>query len=85
MYTIRIEKQASKRIASIETVAKRRVVRKIRAFASDPRLDGCRKLSGSGDVYRIRVGDYRIVYLVLDAVNVVAVTKVGHRKDIYRR
>ena len=49
-----------------------------------PRPAGCRKLSGTDDAYRIRVGDYRIVYQILDRVLIVYVVRVAHRKDVYR-
>lgn len=58
---------------------------KIRSLALVPRPDGCEKLSGTGDVYRIRDGDYRILYAVLDDSRRVEIARVGNRKDIYRR
>jgi mRNA interferase RelE/StbE len=51
-------------------------------LANDPRPAGCKKLKGR-DGYRIRVGDYRIIYQIIDHVLVVEVVALGHRKDIY--
>ena len=52
------------------------------ALAGDPRPNGCRKLSGSEE-YRIRVGDYRVLYEIEDAVLRILVVRVGHRRDVY--
>lgn len=56
---------------------------RIAALADDPRPHGCEKLSAL-ERYRIRVGDYRIVYAVEDAELVVWVVRIGHRRDVYR-
>ena len=61
-----------------------RIVGKIHALASDPRPQGSEKLAGYDDRYRIRQGNYRLVYLIDDQAGVVTIYKVGHRKDIYR-
>lgn len=60
------------------------IVERIGRLANDPRPRGCEKLAG-GERYRVRQGDYRIVYSVEDALLVVWVVKVGHRRDVYRR
>jgi mRNA interferase RelE/StbE len=56
----------------------------IDALAADPRPRGAIKMVGFGDRYRLRVGDYRVVYDVLDDVLLVVVIRAGHRRDIYR-
>ena len=61
----------------------RRVARKIADLAKAPRPTGCRKLSG-GNEYRLRQGDYRIVYAVDDQRQLVEVVKIGHRREVYR-
>ncbi len=61
----------------------RRIAPRIDSLAQDPRPAGCEKLTGV-DGYRIRVGDYRIVYLIDDATEIVTVAKVGHRREVYR-
>ncbi|MGB3563875.1 MAG: type II toxin-antitoxin system RelE/ParE family toxin [Thermoanaerobaculia bacterium] len=60
-----------------------RIVRRIEGLADNPRPPGCQKLSGQ-DRYRVRQGEYRIVYSVEDEELIVYVVKVGHRKDVYR-
>lgn len=60
------------------------IVVKIQALASDPRPRGSEKLAGYADRYRIRQGNYRIVYLIDDEASLVTVYKIGHRRDVYR-
>ena len=54
------------------------------ALGHNPRPLGCKKLTGPGDLYRIRVGEWRVVYTVEDSRLVVLVVRVGHRGDVYR-
>ena len=61
-----------------------RLIAAMRGLASQPRPPGCEKLVGPDNLYRIRVGDYRIVYQVRDEVLLVLVVKIGHRREIYR-
>jgi mRNA interferase RelE/StbE len=61
-----------------------RVAEAIGAFAADPRLWGCKKLAGDTRYYRIRVGDYRVLYEVRDRDVLVLVIKIGHRREVYR-
>ena len=83
-YRIEIKRSAAKEIRAISQKKDRqRVVDRIAALADDPRPAGCTKLSGQ-DAYRVRQGEYRIVYTVADDVLVVEVVKVGHRRDVYR-
>ena len=84
-YRIEVNKSADKEIAALPKREQRRVVSAIEALAGDPRPEGIRKLTGTEDAYRLRVGDYRIVYQIADNVLTVFVVRVGHRKDVYRR
>ena len=84
-YQIKIKRSATKEIAGLAKRDQRRVVAAIEALASDPRPAGVRKLTDSDDSYRLRVGDYRVVYKIADNVLVVFVIRVGHRKEVYRR
>jgi len=61
----------------------RRIVEVIRSLGDNPRAPGAKKLSGQ-ECYRVRQGDYRVVYSIQDAERSVWVVKVGHRKDVYR-
>jgi mRNA interferase RelE/StbE len=61
-----------------------RVAEKISALGTDPRPQGVKKLAHTERTYRVRVGDYRIVYEIADAERVVSISKIGHRRDVYR-
>jgi mRNA interferase RelE/StbE len=83
-YRIEVKRSAAKEIRAITRKQDReRVVERIAALAEDPRPPGCTKLSGR-EAYRVRQGEYRIVYTVEDDALVVEVVKVGHRRDVYR-
>jgi mRNA interferase RelE/StbE len=60
-----------------------RVVRKIESLADEPRPAGCKKLKGYKDQWRVRVGDWRIVYIVDDAARLISVTRIAHRREVY--
>ncbi len=63
----------------------RKIEKLIDGLAENPRPPGVKKLKGlDEDVYRVRTGDYRVIYVIEDKVRIVEVRKVGHRKDIYR-
>ncbi len=75
---------AAREIEALPLADRRRVVDRIGLLADEPRPPGCEKLVG-GERYRLRQGDYRIVYSIEDSMLVVWVVKVGHRRDVYRR
>jgi mRNA interferase RelE/StbE len=83
-YEILIRRSAEKEIRDLPIGARARVVDRIRALADEPRPTGCEKLSGR-DAYRIRVGEYRVIYTVEDRILVVEVVRVAHRKEAYRK
>ena len=62
-----------------------KILSEIALLSEDPRPAGAVKLKGSDNLYRVRVGDYRIIYAVEDAFLVVLVVEIGHRKEIYRK
>ena len=62
----------------------RRVIKAVEALADAPRPSGCKKLQGSEDTYRIRVGDYRVIYSVDDSILIVAIERIRHRREVYR-
>jgi mRNA interferase RelE/StbE len=83
-FKVFIKPSAVKELEAIDGKPDRgRVARRIRDLANDPRPAGCEKLSGH-DKYRVRQGDYRIVYEVDGERSVVTVVKIGHRRDVYR-
>ena len=56
---------------------------RIEDLFADPRPSGCKKLRGYKDLWRIRVGDYRVVYIIGDPGKIVSVTRIAHRRDVY--
>ena len=84
-YRLLIKASAAKEIEAVGTKADRqRVVQRIRALAADPRALSSEKLAGYADRYRVRQGQYRIIYLIDDGRHEVTIFKVGHRRDVYR-
>jgi len=82
-YDLRIKPSAIKELEVLQTNHRRRIVNKIQDLASEPRPPGCEKLSGQ-DRYRIRQGDFRILFEIQDSERTVVVVKIGHRRDVYR-
>jgi mRNA interferase RelE/StbE len=82
-YRIFFRESVHKDLGAIPKADLARVLDRISALADYPRPDGCEKLTGQ-DRYRVRQGDYRIVYSVQDERLEVWVVKVGHRRDVYR-
>lgn len=83
-YDIEITRTAEKQLAKLPREDQRRVVRAVLALREDPRPRGSRKLSGYDDVFRLRVGHYRVIYSVSDETLIVLVLKIGRRGDVYR-
>jgi len=82
-YTVLILRRAQKELAGLPTEAYEHAKQAIRGLGEDPRPRGCRKLIGRPG-YRVRVGDYRLIYEIDDAQTTVTVLHVGHRRDVYR-
>ena len=82
-YRLLIKPSAGKEIEALPKQDRRRIVAKITSLSDDPRPPGCEKLSGH-DQYRMRQGNYRILYEIHDLDLVVLIVKVGHRCDVYR-
>ena len=83
-YNLRIKPSAVREIEAIPLKrVRQRIVQRIRSLADDPRPAGCEKLSGK-ERYRVRQGQYRIVYSIDDRELVIYVVKAGHRSSLYR-
>jgi mRNA interferase RelE/StbE len=83
-YRIEISATAERQLRKLPRPDQLRIVRVIQTLSIDPRPPGCRKLSGHDDVFRVRVGRYRILYAVEGRRLIIIVLKVGDRKDVYR-
>ena len=84
-YRIQLKASAAKEIEAVSSKSdRRRIIEKVGALAANPRPQGSEKLAGYDDRYRVRQGDYRIVYLIDDKALEVTIYKIGHRRDVYR-
>jgi mRNA interferase RelE/StbE len=84
MYRVFLERAAEKQLKQLSAKLHDRVVAAIQALGKNPRPTGCRKLTGTEDDWRIRVGDYRVVYEIDDARREIRVNRVRHRREVYR-
>jgi mRNA interferase RelE/StbE len=82
-YLVSVKSSVQKDLDALSDVLFARIDRKIMMLAVDPRPPGCKKLQGCKDLWRIRVGDYRVIYSIKDSSLTVDVTQVAHRKDVY--
>jgi mRNA interferase RelE/StbE len=82
-YKLQIKPSAVKELETLPPKERQRIVTKIRKLATDPRPSGSEKLSGH-QLYRVRQGNYRILYSVADADLCLVIIKIGHRRDVYR-
>jgi len=83
-YSIEISRTAERQLKKLPRKDQRRVVKAMLTLAEDPRPKGSRKLAGYDDVFRIRVGRYRILYSISGRKLVIIILKIGRRKDVYR-
>jgi mRNA interferase RelE/StbE len=83
-HRVQIKESALKALKRLPAPVRARAWEAISDLADDPRPQGCRKLAGEDDLWRIRIGDYRVVYQVLDAVLTVLVVRIAHRREVYR-
>lgn len=82
-YKIEFKPKAEKELRKLPAAVIGKISAEIDQLAENPYPPGCKKLIGSEHAYRIRVGDYRVVYTVLNNRLIVQIIKIGHRKDVY--
>jgi len=83
-YRIEIKRSARKEMQTLPRRDQHRIAATIEALAEEPRPAGVRKIIGADDLYRLRIGDYRVVYQVCDCKLIVLIVRIAHRKDVYR-
>ena len=83
-YIVEVAPAAGRQIRKLDRETQRRIVARLAELEDEPRPQDVKKLQGEEDLYRVRVGDYRIVYQIVDRRLLVLVLKVGHRREIYR-
>ncbi len=84
-FAVEYDPKALKELSKLNKPVARRIVKAIDALSADPRPSGTRPLVGFPNLWRIRVGEYRIVYTIKDADLVVLALRVAHRSSVYRR
>jgi mRNA interferase RelE/StbE len=84
-YSIEFTPRSRSQLAKLSKSVQVKLAQRIAALADDPRPPGSRKIKGYSDCYRIRCGDYRVVYATIDRDLVVLVVCAGHRKEVYER
>ncbi len=83
-YRVEFTTAAAKEIRKLDRAIRRRILAAIAELEKTPRPVGCKKLVGESDAWRIRAGDYRVLYEVIDNVLLVVVVRVGHRREVYK-
>jgi mRNA interferase RelE/StbE len=84
VYEVLLERSAERDLKALDPEAFHRIVPRIRALSQNPRPPGCHKIAGSRRDWRIRIGEYRVIYEVDDRNRLVKIMRVGHRREVYR-
>jgi len=83
VYEVKLARSAKKEVKVLDGVIRVRVIHAFRSLTNDPRPAGCRKLVGARNRWRIRIGDYRILYTIDDGAHLVEIVAVRHRSKAY--
>ena len=84
MYEVYLERTAERDLRQLSAKIFGRIIPEIRALAENPKPHGCRKITGSRNDWRIRIGDYRVIYEIDEKTSIVRVMRVRHRRQVYR-
>ena len=84
-YSVEVKPSARKELEALPDNVLARVVKKMDSLPYAPRPAGCKKLKGFKDQWRVRVGDWRVVYIIDDAAKLISVTRIAHRREVYER
>jgi mRNA interferase RelE/StbE len=84
VYEVYLERAAERDLRRLPVETFDRIVPRIRVLAEDPTPPGCRKLTGSENDWRIRIGDYRVIYEIDESEKAVRVFRISHRREAYR-
>jgi mRNA interferase RelE/StbE len=83
-YRVALKASAEKEFFRLPDPVSARIFPKIKALGKDPRPNGCKKLVGGRNIWRIRIGDYRVIYTIDDEIKKVEVTRIAHRREVYQ-
>lgn len=84
MYQITFKKSALKELSDISKPYNQNIAIAIDKLTENPKPDGVKKLKGEENAYRIRIGDYRVIYTIEDVIKIVEIQRIRHRKDAYK-
>ena len=84
-FQVEWKRSAQKELRNLPPDVIQKIVDEVDLLSEDPFLSGCRKLVGSEQTWRIRVGNYQVIYDVFSAILIIEIVRVAHRKDAYRR
>jgi len=82
-YSVEVKPSARKELESLPDNVLARVLQKMNSLRTAPRPAGCKKLKGYRDQWRVRVGDWRVVYIIVDAAKLISITRIAHRREVY--
>jgi mRNA interferase RelE/StbE len=82
-YTVEVKPSARKELEALPDNVLARVILKLESLGAAPRPTGCKKLKGYKDQWRIRVGDWRVLYIIDDTAKLVSITHIAHRREVY--
>lgn len=83
-YKIEWKQSAKKELRKLPESARRRILAAVAGLGEDPRPPGCRKLVGGEGAYRVRIGSYRVIYMVFGSGLLIEIIRVADRKEAYR-
>jgi mRNA interferase RelE/StbE len=84
-YRIELSPRAQRDFKALDASIRRRIARRIDSLSENPYPQGIKKIEGEDELYRLRIGDYRVLYQVKGKILLVLIVGIGHRHDIYRR
>ncbi|MFM8741469.1 MAG: type II toxin-antitoxin system RelE family toxin [Cytophagales bacterium] len=86
MYSIRFKKSAEKELEKLPAPAIKKISKAVDALSTNPRPVSSKKLEGQKEsLWRIRIGDYRVIYLIEEVVKIIEIRRIGHRRDVYTK
>ena len=83
-YQVVLSKTAEKTLSKLPALIVSKIIPVLQSLENNPRPIGCKKLKGFSNLWRIRIGNYRIIYAIEDVILLIDVREIGHRKDIYK-
>jgi mRNA interferase RelE/StbE len=82
-YAVEVKPSARKELEALPDNVLARVILKVESLGHTPRPTGCKKLKGYKDQWRIRIGDWRVLYIIDDTLKLVSITRIAHRREVY--